>query len=435
MKKVLVYIVLVFLVLGAGQGGFAVSTLDATVAPYRWGVVEWEVTHFLNKWRYRIREVLPWHQPPAEEEGLLEHFFSLSLDIEELERQLVAVQGGGSSSMGDLTDIQEELKALRKRQSRIKPQVEEKLEGLVSAGLADEGFKSRVGLIWPPVDVELISPPTVLILSPRGVIERQKTINLRPNLKVEDKETLEDKIFQGQDLSALVVNVGGIATYPSIVPPASSLRHALNNTVHEWLHQYWFFRPLGWNYWRDSNTTTLNETAADLAGRELGERIYEALTGIKIEEPKQVEEPAEDLEDGFDFREEMRRTRLQVDRLLVEGKVEEAEAYMEERRLVFVENGFYIRKLNQAYFAFFGTYAANPASVSPINDELKRFRTSVDTVGDFIREVSQFSSYREFKAHLQAMETANLPATGSQSPELTGIRLPIASHPTLGKVG
>ena len=432
MKRVLVNVALAFLVLGAGQGGFAVSALDATVAPHRWGLVEWEVTHFLDKWKYRIREALPWHRPPAEEEGLLKRFFSLSLDIEELERQLVTVQGGGSSSTGDLTDIQEELKALRKYQSRIKPQAEERLEGLVSAWLADEGFKSSIGLIWPPVDVELISPPTVLILSPRAVIESRETINLRPNLKVEDKETLEDRVFQEQDLSALVVDIGGIATYPSIVPPASSLRHALITTVHEWLHQYWFFRPLGWNYWRDSNTTTLNETAADLAGRELGERIYEALAGVETKALVQVEEPGEEPEDRFNFREEMHRTRLQADRLLAEGKVEEAETYMEERRRVFVENGFFIRKLNQAYFAFLGTYASNPASVSPINEELERFRALVDTVGDFIREVSQFSSYQEFKAHLQDMERTSLPTTG---PQLAGISLPIASYPTPGEVG
>jgi hypothetical protein len=49
----------------------------------------------------------------------------------------------------------------------------------------------------------------------------------------------------------------------------------------------------------------------------------------------------------------MHVTRLTVDELLAEGKIDEAESYMEERRRIFWDNGFqHLRKLNQAYFAF-----------------------------------------------------------------------------------
>ena len=41
----------------------------------------------------------------------------------------------------------------------------------------------------------------------------------------------------------------------------------------------------------------------------------------------------------FDFRLEMRKTRIRADELLEDGKIEEAEAYMEERRQVFVAEG------------------------------------------------------------------------------------------------
>ena len=81
-----------------------------------------------------------------------------------------------------------------------------------------------------------------------------------------------------------------------------------------------------------------------------------------------------DRDEHFGFNEEMRETRLRVDELLANGKVGEAEAYMEERRLFFVENGYPIRRLNQAYFAFQGTYAENAASSSPIAGQLNRFR-------------------------------------------------------------
>ena len=51
--------------------------------------------------------------------------------------------------------------------------------------------------------------------------------------------------------------------------------------------------------------------------------------------------------------------------LLAQGKIEEAEAYMEERRRFLAANGHFIRKINQAFFAFHGSYATSPASISP----------------------------------------------------------------------
>jgi hypothetical protein len=50
----------------------------------------------------------------------------------------------------------------------------------------------------------------------------------------------------------------------------------------------------------------------------------------------------------------MAATRIEVDRLLAGGKIQEAEQYMEARRQIFVAHGYQIRKLNQAYFAFYG---------------------------------------------------------------------------------
>ena len=138
---------MIILVLGAGQGGFGVSASDVTLAPYRWRVVEWEITHALNKWRYRIREVLPWHQTPYEEEGLLDRFLELSREVRGLEMQLLSSRDDGSSPLIDEVALQEQLRALRRHQDRMQPQAEEILESLVSASLSDEGFKSRIGLI------------------------------------------------------------------------------------------------------------------------------------------------------------------------------------------------------------------------------------------------------------------------------------------------
>lgn len=73
-----------------------------------------------------------------------------------------------------------------------------------------------------------------------------------------------------------------------------------------------------------------------------------------------LQEPGAEATVVFDFRgAEMRQTRLRVDELLAAGKINEAEQYMEMRRQ-FWEYGYHIRKINQAYFVFYGSYNDEP---------------------------------------------------------------------------
>jgi hypothetical protein len=255
-------------------------------------------------------------------------------------------------------------------------------------------------MVFPPVDFAFQPTPKLLIVSPRDRIETQDTALLRPNLTVEQMEGVEGQILGRQDLSALVDDTGGVATYPSVILPSYDLRTTLQIIAHEWLHQFFFFRPLGRHYGSSLEMTTLNETAADMAGRELGDLAYEAITGQKPEPPGPPSPPG-----AFDFNREMRATRVHTDEMLAQGRIEEAEQYMEERRQLFVQNGYYIRKLNQAYFAFHGTYAESAASVSPIADELQQLRQQSGTVGEFIRRVARFGSYDAFKEGLGGAAT------------------------------
>ena len=70
---------------------------------------------------------------------------------------------------------------------------------------------------------------------------------------------------------------------------------------------------------------------------------------------------------------------------------------MEQRRVLFVEAGFYIRKLNQAYFAFNGTYAEQPASSSPVGEQMKDIRAASADVSALIATVSRVSTIAEFE--------------------------------------
>ena len=77
----------------------------------------------------------------------------------------------------------------------------------------------------------------------------------------------------------------------------------------------------------------------------------------------------------------MHKTRVNVDEMLADGKIDQAEDYMEARRQFFWENGYHIRKLNQAYFAFHGAYADTPggtagASEDPVGEAVRNFAFS-----------------------------------------------------------
>jgi hypothetical protein len=105
-------------------------------------------------------------------------------------------------------------------------------------------------------------------------------------------------------------------------------------------------------------------------------------------------------EGGFDFDAEMSITRRTADLYLAQGKIDEAERYMEERRLVFTQNGYRIRKINQAYFAFHGIYGQDPASVSPAQQDLAQLRAQSGSIKAFLEEASSFKSYQDLSAAL-----------------------------------
>ena len=400
MKRTFALIALAFLILVVSQGGHSHTATYLAAAPHRWSLLQWEASNFLDKWWHRTVQAIPWYSPPVPPEEAAARFFELTQQIDHIE-----VHPDHPDN-----DLQATLHDLQSQRDDVKPLAEEQLEKEISRVLVEEVFQSRIGLIWPPVDLALLNPPSVLITSSRHVIERLQDHVLEPNLAIPTREMLEEKLLQEADLSALVVNIGGIATYPSIVVIDGGLRRAVDIAAHEWLHHYWFFHSLGQNYFRDADTTTLNESAANLAGREISRRALDVLDPQTLA-PASPPPPAADAGPVFDFRQTMHETRLRVDELLAEGRIDEAEAYMESQRQLFGDNGYYIRKINQAYFAFHGTYADSPSSVSPIYEELVQFRETLPTVGDFIREIAKFSSYTQFKTHLQTLQPPPTPST------------------------
>ena len=395
------FVFLSVVVLAAGGGDFRPSPLDLAVSPYKYSLLQWELSNFLDKWVRQAGVLLPWTSEDGRsaKNQLAQEFFELGRQQREVEQRLLYPAATREPlSAKEKRSLRAQIEAIEERRRAMRPQVEEAVEAEISSILGEANFKSRIGLIFPPVDTVYSSSPTVLVLSPRDRIHRQKTILLAPGIRSEERDRIEEMVLREENLAALVEDTGGVATYPSVVSDSSSLHHAVVITAHEWLHHWFFFQPLGQHFWDSSEMTTLNETAATLGGEEIGDLAYTAMTGEVIDRDSSSS-PEVDPE-VFDFNEAMRETRMGAEELLAQGKIEEAEAYMEERRQFLAANGRLIRKINQAFFAFHGSYAASPASVSPIDGQLKELRRRTDSLEDFLKLVAGFSSIQEFLDYL-----------------------------------
>ena len=393
-------LVLVFCVLPPSDQAPKPTVWDEIAGPYSFSVSEWELGNFFDKWGYGLEQFfIPKKLSEQESVKRVEDYLSLAQNASSLEDTINRAKAEGSSSEAAIKSLEAQLAQLKRQRNSLEDQVEAIIEGQISSILTDAGLAKsiklvgRANLLFPPVDFEFEEEPNVLIVSPRDRIELSKTILLKPDLSLEQIENIENKV-QDIDMSGLVERVGGVATYPSIIPQDVSLQYLLSTVAHEWLHQYFYFHPLGRNYWANYDMTSINETAADIGGDELGLLVYRRYYAQPV---SQAASPGAASQPAFDFNKEMRQIRLTVDWYLAQGQVEEAESYMEQMREYLAQNGYYIKKLNQAYFAFHGTYSDSPGSgsVSPIGGYLAALRQGSPSLGDFVKRVSVVSSYEE----------------------------------------
>ena len=370
---------------------------------YLYSIPRWEVGNFLKKWTAGLDRVLSADVSQEEKTANVRRYFELSAEINELTGRVNRADFGLTAEP-ELETLRERLEAFMKQREDLEPQVEETLEAAVTSVLKDQGVSSSfIGfdLLWPPVDFRLDDVPKVLVVSRRDRIGTLRDTLLRPDISTAEREALEEAVAK-RDLSALVVSIGGVATYPSLIREGRSLRSTLRTAAHEWTHHYLTFHPLGRGYFDNGNMTTLNETVADVVGDEIGDLVWRRYFATPDEiADAEAREAANDQESGepqFDFNTFMRDTRVRADQLLGQGLVDDAEAYMEERRVELADHGIFIRKINQAFFAFNGSYAirSGTGSVSPIGDQATSVRERSESIGDILRRVNRFASYESF---------------------------------------
>ena len=303
---------------------------------------------------------------------------------------------------------QEKLILQQEEQTWLGPLSETIVQRQLEATLVDVGIHIT-GEPVPPVLYRVTQMPLALIVSPRTVIRQDADISLQAGLSLEEIIQLEQRVEAELGVSALVEHIGGVGVYPTMVMSTTRLPWLLEVVSHEWTHNFLTLRPLGINYYTSDELRTMNETAAAIAGTEISlevlARYYGELYPAPAPQPETADagQPASEPEDDpyrFDFRKEMHETRVTVDQMLMDDQIEEAEDYMESRRVFLWENGYQIRRLNQAYFAFHGAYADQPggaAGSDPVGLAVRQLRDQSASLADFLNRISWMDSFADLQ--------------------------------------
>ncbi len=397
--KTVIIILLLACLLG---GGCTISEFDKNlndiVKPYRFNFFKWELGAFAHE----TRQVLSGEDTENPTETVLE-YFALVEEMRVLEWYIIA------DDSADIAALEAELGQLEEQRRALVSTVESIIAEQIQDVLNEQGIfnpydeSTGLELTFPPVNFIMGELPYLLVVSPRDRIESMREINLRGDLTTEEAENIEAEV-DALGVSSLVVALGGAGgLYPTLVLEDASLSFTIAAAAEEWLHQYLAFKPLGFRYtldlsgiYRDYEIATMNETLAGIVSAEIGDLVLAKYYPEYATPPPPT--------DGFDFNREMRQIRIAVDNYLSQGEIELAEAFMEEKRQYLLANGYYIRKLNQAYFAFHGAYADEPTSISPIGFALNKLRGQIDSLEEYLNTVADMTSQQELQEMIDSLE-------------------------------
>ncbi|KAA3659634.1 MAG: hypothetical protein DWQ04_21710 [Chloroflexi bacterium] len=385
--------------------------LRAIVSGSEFDFLTWETEAFLVKGEAILADA-PQYLPEDTQKQIVLDFLALVADIQRLDAEIEKIYVDPAIDDPEVASAALQKNRVRKRaaMAEVQPVAEAIVQNQVGTILAEQGF-GVWGQAWPPVMMHMTPLPTLLMVSPRDRIERIHSYSLRVDLSTPEHEGVETAVTNQLNLSALVVPIGGLGTYPAMIQETSNLNWFVEVVAHEWSHHWMSIFPVGYNYTVDVQVRSINETVAGTIDKEIAalviERYYPEFVPPPAPEP--VDEPvAADpaIPPPFDFRAEMAQTRIEAERLLAEGEIDAAEMYMEARRRFFVDNGYAIRKLNQAFFAFYGAYQAEPGGApggDPIGPLVRDVRGNSSTLRKFMENmasVGNFADLEELAAEL-----------------------------------
>lgn len=359
----------------------------------------WQIQALWEKMRYGLLSPQRWMDETQRARFVLDHLANVG-QVERLRSEIEHIYTDPSIDAPEQVaeTSRAELAQLRAHLQQTAPLTEAILGEQVAYILQDAGL-GTAGQVWPPVSATFTPLPSLLVLSPRAVIQSERQAILRPGYTAAEADILERRIESAlPDRSAYVTAIGGLSAYPSMLLESSSLDWVTEVLAHEWTHHYLTPYPLGLYYETYGETRAINETTAELMGRWAGQAVVERFYRPLLNRPKPLPQPLArrtspdpqaSLSSGFDFYAEMHATRVAVDRLLAEGRIEHAELYMELKRRYIVAQGYNFRRMNQAFFALHGAYASRPgaAGADPVGPAVRRLWALSRDPHTFLRRV------------------------------------------------
>jgi hypothetical protein len=301
------------------------------------------------------------------------------------------------------------------------PLAESIIAGQISAVLRDEGF-ATLGQVLPPLATHFDQLPDYLVVSPRDTIRFSDALGVI-HLGADQADMIENSIDRDLNVSSLVVPLGGLSLYPSMVAQSSYALGLFMTVAHEWCHHYLDFFPLGLNY-DQPETRVINESTAERFGAEIGQETLRRFYGkypdimrqlpavaakpttpvqaVQQATPSPTPPPAREDRPSFNYGATMNETRVTVDFYLWLKQPDLAEAYMQAQRVVFAVHGYNFRKINQAFFAFYGGYqganGVGAGGTDPTGPALDRLRAQSDSVLSWLNKMRAITNRADLLA-------------------------------------
>jgi hypothetical protein len=394
--------------------GYYETRLGALTGPQSFSLTLWTVRAFGDKLHQAIDKPGA-GLPPAERQKVFDEFFDAAGEINRLEAEISDLANRGVvNSDPHLADLERQLRDLRQKRAQQAALVERVIEDQVQTILRQENLAilQKDGVFFPPVISKIIDLPHMLVVSPRASIEMKSGVAIRRSISTQEMNDLEATVDRDLNVRSLLVAIGGLGTYPTMIAGNYGRDFAIGVTAHEWCHVYLTFHPLGFNYGKSGQVTAINETVCSIFEGDVSAAVRETFYGAeKTARPWQAtptptpapgEQPKPEEPQGFNERRELRKIFLAAEERLKANDVAGAEQIMEDGRRFLAENNVFLRKLNQAFYAFYGNYAEGPESFrsDTIGDDLRELRRRSATLRDFMLSVETMTSYDDLKRAL-----------------------------------
>ncbi|MCJ7699961.1 MAG: hypothetical protein MUO62_00105, partial [Anaerolineales bacterium] len=187
--------------------------------------------------------------PESEQSHMFIDYLGLVNQIQQTERKIEMVYS--DPQVADPEKASQELRTLLEdlnvRRESLAPLAESVFQNQLSV-VAKDLELTLGGQPFPPVLYHMTPLPRALVVSPRDVIRQDANISLIPDINTDQRAVLEEEVDRALDVSSLVVNIGGVGMYPTMVMDTSNLNWLAEVVAHEWVHNFLTLRPLGASY-------------------------------------------------------------------------------------------------------------------------------------------------------------------------------------------